>query len=82
MLDRTRNICLQLCRLLTNKLTYYRSRPADWFIISEKTSYMLVCTIYILVGMAITTTIIELVRWDDQFTILSRDRPTINHFSL
>jgi len=28
----------------------------------EKTSYMLVCTIYILVGMAITTTIIELVR--------------------
>ena len=29
----------------------------------EKTSYMLVCTIYILVGMAITTTIIELVRY-------------------
>merc|ERR1719468_1360599 len=31
-------------------------------IVPEKTSYMLVCTIYILVGMAITTTIIELVR--------------------
>ena len=29
---------------------------------SEKTAYMLVCTIYILVGMAFTTTIIELVR--------------------
>ena len=32
------------------------------FPFTEKTSYMLVCTIYILVGMAITTTIIELVR--------------------
>jgi len=30
--------------------------------IGEKTAYMLVCTIYILVGMAFTTTIIELVR--------------------
>jgi hypothetical protein len=30
---------------------------------SEKTAYMLVCTIYILVGMAFTTTIIELVRY-------------------
>ena len=30
---------------------------------SEKTAYMLICTIYILVGMAFTTTIIELVRY-------------------
>jgi hypothetical protein len=28
----------------------------------DKTTYMLLCTIYILVGMAFTTTIIELVR--------------------
>ena len=33
----------------------------------EKTSYMLVCTIYILVGMAITTTIIELVRYPELY---------------
>ena len=32
------------------------------FDISERTAYMLVCTIYVLVGMACTTTIIELVR--------------------
>jgi hypothetical protein len=28
----------------------------------DKTAYMLVCTVYILIGMAFTTTIIELVR--------------------
>ena len=30
--------------------------------ISEKTAYMLICMIYILVGLAFTSTIIELVR--------------------
>ena len=32
------------------------------FKITDKTAYMLVCTVYILIGMAFTTTIIELVR--------------------
>jgi hypothetical protein len=32
-----------------------------WF--EEKMTYMLVCTIYILVGLAFTSTIIELVRY-------------------
>ena len=63
MLQNTRNSCLQFSRLLTNKLTY--SAPLRAQSLSEKTSYMLVCTIYILVGMAITTTIIELVRWEE-----------------
>ena len=31
-------------------------------IITEKTAYMLICMIYILVGLAFTSTIIELVR--------------------
>ncbi len=34
----------------------------DFIGISEKTAYMLICMIYILVGLAFTSTIIELVR--------------------
>ena len=34
----------------------------DFIGISEKTAYMLICMIYILVGLAFTPTIIELVR--------------------
>ena len=33
-----------------------------YLIITEKTAYMLICMIYILVGLAFTSTIIELVR--------------------
>ena len=33
---------------------------------AEKTTYMLVCTVYILVGLAFTSTIIELVRLINQ----------------
>jgi hypothetical protein len=36
----------------------------------DKTTYMLVCTIYILVGLAFTSTIIELVRYIITFTII------------
>ena len=34
----------------------------DFKLITEKTVYMLICMIYILVGLAFTSTIIELVR--------------------
>jgi hypothetical protein len=40
---------------------YKNSINFSWF--EEKMTYMLVCTIYILVGLAFTSTIIELVRY-------------------
>ena len=62
---------LKICSKLKTNICFF-TRPNvknsiwhHWLIILflEKTAYMLVCTIYILIGMSFFTTIIELVRF-------------------
>ena len=52
--------------IVSSALTYLHLKIKSIFkahhIFSEKTAYMLICMIYILVGLAFTSTIIELVR--------------------
>lgn len=53
------------CFRKRNLVSYKLSRNYYWNIIllfTEKPNYMLFCTLYILIGLALTSTIIELVR--------------------